>query len=246
MEPVPLKLSLNLFTSKVTLQRSSVLLRLPVMAILAASLTGTHAQAPKVTSHFDPTRTEQTVSAGAFGWLTLRNPTTGVTQGTSSSAGISAAYQQQLSPFVGYRANFGWTRIDEIYTGTAYQSFGNTTYQVQTKQTIPANVFELSTTYVIQQPRQKRQVRAFAEAGPGVLMFIPTKAPFAGYSSYRAAAVAGAGVLYQPTERWGLRLAYRGYFYKNPDFAAQTQGGTRDKYFTYTSGPTLSVSYRFR
>ncbi len=217
--------------------------------LVGAALTGAHGQTQSAPKRFDPSRSEQTVSAGAFGWFTLRNPVSqsgSQAQGTSSSAGLSAAYGQQLSPLVGYRASFSWTRIDEIYKDTVLQSSGNVVYQVERTQTIPANVFELSTTYVIQQPGQKRRVRAFAEAGPGVLMFIPRDAPFAGYSSYRAAAVYGAGAVYQLNQRWGVRLSYRGYFYKNPDFAAQTVGGTRSKYFTDTSGPAVSVVYRFR
>lgn len=217
--------------------------RFVVLLCFAISSTAI-AQSPlAVQSH---ERSEQSVSAGTFLWMTLRSPVDGPTQGTTKSNGFAASYHQQFRPLVGYKTNFSWTKNSEVYRAITPRFSNGVVYQVDTRLDIPVNVFELSSTYVVQQAQNKSNWRAFGELGPGVLMFIPTQAPFSGYSSYRAAAVYGAGATYQMGKRWGIQAEYRGYFYKSPDFAAAPYGMTRGKYWTFTHGPALSVTYRFR
>lgn len=191
-------------------------------------------------------RSEQSISAGTFLWMTLRSPVDGPTQGTAKSDGVTVSYHQQFRPLVGYKTNFSWTKNSEIYRAVTPRFSNGVVYLVDTRLDIPVNAFELSSTYVVQQTQSKSNWRVFGELGPGVLMFIPTQAPFSGYSSYRAAAVYGAGATYQVNKRWGIQAEYRGYFYKSPDFAAAPYGMTRGKYWTFTNGPALAVTYRFR
>ena len=182
-------------------------------------------------------RSEQSFSAGTFLWMTLRDPVHGTEQGTTRNAGASFAYHQQFRPLLGYKANFSWTKTGELYGGLTNQQSGAD---------IPTKVFEVSTTYVVQQPQNASHWRAFAELGPGLLMFVPSGYPFAGHTNYQAAAVYGAGATYQPVRRFGVQLEYRGYFYDSPSFVTGNVNFNSNKLPTFTAGPAVSLTYRLR
>ena len=182
-------------------------------------------------------RSEQSFSVGTFLWMTLRDPVHGTEQGTTRNAGASFSYHQQFRPLLGYKANFSWTKTGEVYGGLTNQQSGAD---------IPTKVYEVSTTYVVQQPQNSSHWRAFAELGPGLLIFVPSGYPFAGHTNYQAAAVYGAGATYQPGKRFGAQLEYRGCFYDNPSFATGYVNFNANKFPTFTAGPAVSFTYRFR
>jgi opacity protein-like surface antigen len=167
--------------------------------------------------------------------------------GTTPSAGFLASFQQQIHPLMGYNINFGYTKLTQNYE--ANQGLLNPTTGVITggfsRGSIPANVFEISSAYVVKRPQHGSRFQPFAELGGGVLIFSPTDAPFEGHSSYRAALLFGGGVDYRINAKFALRAEYRGLLYKNPDFAAVNSLIPVSKVFTVTSEPTISLRYHF-
>lgn len=167
--------------------------------------------------------------------------------GTTPSAGFLATFQQQIHPLEGYNINFGYTQLTENYE--ANQGQLNPTTGVISggfrRGSIPANVFEISSAYVVKRPQHGSRFQPFAELGGGVLIFSPTDAPFEGHSSYRAALLFGGGVDYRINAKFALRAEYRGLMYKNPDFAAVNSSIPVSKVFTVTSEPTISLRYHF-
>ncbi|WP_260706331.1 outer membrane protein [Edaphobacter flagellatus] len=168
-------------------------------------------------------------------------------QGTSPSANLFTSFHQQIRPLVGYNINFGYTRLSENYqrqvgsinpvTGVIKGTFS--------RGSIPTNLFEISSAYVVKRHQLGSHFEPFAYAGGGVLIFSPTKAPFAGNSSYRPTLLFGGGVDYRLSTHLGLRAEYRGLFYKYPDFGAVPTTIPISKFFTVTSEPTISIRYRF-
>lgn len=167
--------------------------------------------------------------------------------GTTPSAGFLATFQQQIRPLQGYDINFGYTRLTENYErnqGTFNPAPGVIS-GVFSRGSIPADVFEISSAYVVKRPQHGSRFQPFAEGGGGVLIFSPTTAPFEGHSSYRASFLVGGGVDYKISDKFALRAEYRGLIYKNPDFAAVLSAVPVSKYFTVTSEPTVSLRYHF-
>jgi opacity protein-like surface antigen len=168
-------------------------------------------------------------------------------QGTTPSAGLLATFHQQIRPLVGYNINFGFNKLIENYqsqTGITNPGSGVTSGSYA-RGSIEANVFEISSAYVVKRHQLGSRFEPFADAGAGVLIFSPTIAPFSGHSSYRAAFLFGGGVDYRINTHLGLRAEYRGLLYKYPDFAAVTSTVPVSKFFTVTSEPTISFRYRF-
>ena len=197
---------------------------------------------------YDPAKID--ISLGVFPQLT---PTRTVVtfaeqvQGTTPSAGVLTTFHQQFHAFSGYQVNFGYTRLVENYT-TATTGFQTPTGAVvgeYTRGSIGTNVYELSGAYVAKGPGATKRLQTFFDGGPGMLIFAPTTKQFQGSVSVRAAALFGGGVDYRVSDHLGLRVEYRGLFYKNPDFAAVISAVPVSKQFTVTNEPTISLTYRF-
>ena len=168
-------------------------------------------------------------------------------QGTTPSAGFLATFNQQIRPLVGYNINFGYTRLTENYernNGTFNPTTGVTS-GIYSRGSIPTNMFEISSAYVVKRHQLGSRFQPFADGGGGVLIFSPTTAPFQGNPSYRAAFLFGGGVDYKLSANLGLRAEYRGLLYKYPDFGAVTSAVPVSKFFTVTSEPTISIHYSF-
>ena len=198
------------------------------------------------------------VSLGVFGQLTpTRIPTSTTTdaigtyvqqttQGTSASAGVLGVVHQQFRPWLGYNANFGYSRFTENYSMGASSIPTAPIHPVGlfSQGSIGTNMYELSVASVVQGPHTKR-FSTFAQLGGGVLSFLPTQRPGPTSVDFRALMVFGTGVNYKLSQRLGVRAEYRGLFYKSPDFQAQNSGVPVSKLFTVTNAPTVSIVYSF-
>ena len=167
--------------------------------------------------------------------------------GTTPTIGLLVGLHQQFRPLAGYHVNFGYTRLTQNYErndGNVNPSTGVTSGTF-TRGSIPADMYEVSGTYVVKRPQLGRQYQPFAEAGGGVVIFAPTTPPYKGFASYRASFVFGAGVEYRMGYHLGLRAEYRGLLYKYPDFGSVISTVPTSKFFTVTSEPAISLIYRF-
>ncbi len=201
------------------------------------------------------------VSVGASGQLTFaRTPMTAdvfasgpfvaetqKVQSTSRSAGVQATFHQSFKPLLGYNVNLGYTRFTQSYSEAAgfrnpsTTGVGTVSYSQGSLRT---NEYEVTIAYVVEGPGQNR-LRTFSQVGGGGLFFVPIDAPQASQQT-RPALVFGVGMEYRLSRHLGVRTEYRGLFYKGPDFAIDTYGFPKQRLFTVTNMPTVSMVYRFK
>ena len=219
------------------------------VCIAASAVANAQAQdAPPAPAVARP-RIETSVSLGAGAQLTAsRVSSTFGSVGAQSfdpSVTLLGSVRQSIRPWLGYSANFGYTRTTEENAGSAGLN-GTTPFR------IPTNVYEASLAYLVQKHISPR-VTGFANLGAGFVGFLPvhrgaTAANFVpgnnaflvpSYLSHPLG-VAGAGFDVRLSRSLALRAEYRGLLYKFPD-----NHGTVGRAVTETSQPAVSVVYRF-
>lgn len=193
---------------------------------------------------------ETTVSLGVAAQLSATRAATtlgGVySQGYDPTPAVLGTVRQSFLPWLGYTANFGYTRTTQENRGP-FNSYG----QIDNF-SIQENVYETSLAYMVQKHVSPR-LTGFADLGGGVLAFLPvhrgdTAKNFVPSQNpslvpsvqLRPLGVAGVGVDVRLGRHLGLRAEYRGLLYKYPDFQ-----GRVGRALTETSEPTVSVVYRF-
>jgi hypothetical protein len=194
--------------------------------------------------------TETSISLGAFPQLTatriVTSPNAFTTESLSPSAGVLGTVRQSFSPWLGYSVNMGYTRATEHATDNAGFPLSNNSSNL----TLPANVYELSLSYLAEKHLTSR-LSTFADVGAGMLAFLPEHrgspatdlalyGVFSPPVNYRPLGVAAFGIDYCLTPSLSLRAEYRGQLYKFADY-----GNALPRYLTLTSEPTLSLVYNF-
>jgi len=223
------------------------MLKPAVVVFLVFSLAAAGAQTAPTAS---TSRVETTVSLGISSQLTASRVQYSQTVGTTTqaldpSAAILGTIRQSFHPWLGYTANFGYTRTTEVNTG----ALG---YNASPYFAIPSDVYETSLAYHLQDHITPR-LTGFADVGAGALTFLPVHrgadaANFVPHQNYflvpsvtlRPTFVTAAGIDYHFNRRLALRAEYRGLIYKYSDF-----GGTVGRSLTVTSQPTVSLVYQF-
>ena len=180
---------------------------------------------------FTGTRTVEQTTNGNFG-QTIINETT---QGTTPSAGVLGTFHQQLTPWIGYDVNLGYTRLAENY----FSSNGSS----GTGTSIGTNTYETTVGLVAKGPVSYHRMQTFIQGGGGVLSFLPDRKEAPVSVQFRPTVLFGAGLDLRLSNHFGLRMEYRGLFYKNPDF--RNPNIVQTKLFTVTNEPTVSLIYRF-
>lgn len=196
---------------------------LPSLLLLAApaSLVSS-AQAQKALSNSD-------VSVDGFAQFTSTASGNGITDRPTKSAGGAASFRHSYRWWLGYEAGYEYTRFTEYYTG---QAFG-----------VQHNTHEFSGSYYVH-GATTLGIQPFATAGVSAVVFSPSlnggqNVPY----QARPGVNFGAGVnVPLLTGHFGVRLQYRGVFYKAPDFG-QPQLTTNA--FRETSEPMAGVYIRF-
>ena len=197
---------------------------------------------------------QTSISLGTFAQLTptrIDGTATSLftTNGISPTPGIIGTFRQQFRPWFGYSVNMGYTRVTERFTQYSNTSLTENDYDVK----LNSNMYELSLSYVASK-RLTRHMSGFAEAGAGVLAFLPV-VPASRVSNYYEGlqnslyfantqfvpeTVGGLGFHWHLANSFGLRAEYRGLIYKNTPF-----GYTLHKATTLSSEPTVSLTYSF-
>ena len=185
---------------------------------------------------------EMDVALGGYGMATMSSAQDmgngSRTVATRLSVGARASFHQQFKRWLGYEVTAEGTHTNVVYT------YSNSSPLAFAAGSIGSNVFEVTGTYVVQGPRGKK-VSSFADAGGGVVAFVPSQITQAITSNYRPAAVAGAGVEYHLSRHWGVRAEYRGLFLVSPTFNYEGTALPVASHKMLSSEPTLSVTYRF-
>lgn len=150
----------------------------------------------------------------------------------TKSGGFLLGYSYQFNNWAGLEGNYGYTRNTQNYFG----SFGQSAVQ--------ANTHELTGSFVFHIPVKVANIRPYALAGAGALIFDPTDKFLVDGVDRQAKAtfVYGGGFNFDVARNFGVRAEYRGLVYKTPDFKLDTL--VLDK-VTHLAQPSVGFYFRF-
>jgi len=179
----------------------------------------------------------QDVSVSAQGVIAPEVNGNGVQLTTNPMVGVLTSYRYMLTPRSALEANYSWTQ----YSSNFRTSFFPNGLRIHTRQQ------EITAAYVYNL-RNYRNFNPFLEAGVGALIFTPIK-DFASQSldtkgNTNIGALFGAGVAYELSPSYDIRLQYRGFLTKAPDFG--TGGGQfKTNRYEVVSMPAIGIAYHF-
>jgi opacity protein-like surface antigen len=157
-----------------------------------------------------------------------------MSQHTTKSGGLLVGYSYQFAKWAGVEGNYGYTQN----TTNTYGSFRQSS--------IRTDLHEVTGSFVVHIPVNARQLRPYALAGGGALVFRPTddaKRINSGIDQQtKGTFVYGGGVNFDIVRQFGIRAEYRGLVYKTPDYGLASLN--LDK-FTHLAQPSAGVYFRF-
>jgi opacity protein-like surface antigen len=149
----------------------------------------------------------------------------------TESGGLLVGYSYQFNKWAGVEGNYGYTRNTQNYLG----SFGQSS--------IRANTHEVTGSFVFHIPARIRNVRPYALAGGGALVFDPVNNQQANIDRQtKGTFVYGGGANFDVTRNFGIRAEYRGLVFKTPDFTVNALN--LDK-VTHLAQPSVGFFVRF-
>ena len=158
-----------------------------------------------------------------------------VQKDTSMTIGGLASYRYMLTPRSALEINYGYQQNTQYY-----QVFGKKNGGIHVLQQ------EFSGAYVFN--LNFKNFNPFLEAGPGAMIFLPLKD--AGTSDLDAkrntnvGALFGGGVAYELSPSFDIRVEYRGFLVKTPNFSLPGNVFNTNRY-EVISTPSNGVAYHF-
>ncbi len=151
-----------------------------------------------------------------------------LTSKPTSSGGVMAGFRVNLSNWLAVEGDYDYMRNSETF----FTSSGLTR--------IPMNLHAVTATGIVKLPTF-RNVRPFALAGGGMMVFEPREASGI-QTQYRSTFVYGGGFDVPVVKRVALRAEYRGFLYKIPDFDSNAL--KIDK-FSHAAVPSAGLVFTF-
>ncbi len=157
-----------------------------------------------------------------------------VQKNTSMTLGFVASYRYMLTPRSALELNYGYQQNRQNY-----QVYGKLQGGVHTLQS------EVSAAYVYN--LNFKRFNPFLEAGPGAMLFdsILDAGTTAGFDAKNTTAIGGlfgGGVAYELSPSFDLRVEYRGFVVKTPNFGITAFTTNR---YEVISTPAIGVAYHF-
>jgi opacity protein-like surface antigen len=174
------------------------------------------------------------ISVQGTGFFTKDTTGNGISRTTTNTGGLLVGYRYHFNRWLSAEANYGFDRDTHRYFSSGSLS------------RVQSDVHAVTADAVVSLPFTfNRRLSPYALAGGGSLIFHPTgnrgSAPSADTQA-KGAFLYGVGADYVLTRHFSLRGEYRGFVYKNPDFAI---GGLNTVTWTHTAQPSAGVVYRF-
>jgi outer membrane immunogenic protein len=170
---------------------------------------------------------------------------TGVRVHASPGYGMLASYRFMVTPSSALEANYGINLGNTITFSNGYCGASASTFcqQVRTRNHEISFAYVHSFTY--------RRFNPFVEAGGGALIFSPVMdnrtTTLDAKRQTKAAFLYGAGIAYEISPSFDLRVEYRGLLTKVPDFndkGVGTYDFTTNKWYNI-SVPAIGAAYHF-
>ena len=174
----------------------------------------------------------QDVSVSGIGLFAPEVHGNAIQQNTSTTYGVLASYRYMLTPRSALEVNYSFAQNSQSYI-TSFL-----TGKIHQRQQ------ELSGAYVYN--LNFRRFSPFAEVGVGGLIFTPIRdfesTSFDTKQNTNIGALFGGGVAYELSPSFDVRLEYRGFLLKAPDFGKPEFKSNR---YYVISMPTVGVAYHF-
>ncbi|HKF23666.1 MAG TPA: outer membrane beta-barrel protein [Candidatus Angelobacter sp.] len=190
----------------------------------------------------------QEVTVSATGLFTANSSSPLLVQRATETGGILAGYRYNFNHWASVEANYGWNRNSQVYFALG---FGENRVQ--------SNVNQWTADFVAHTPTW-RHLRPYVLGGGGAFVFRPTHSFLALSDAQGVRTITPVGTNAQGTFVYGggadfdmvtreagrpgisLRLGYRGYAYKVPNFGfARLQLNS----WTHASQPEAGLTFRF-
>lgn len=162
----------------------------------------------------------------------------------ASSAGGLFEFRHVSNPFLGWEVTYSFHRANEVYDELVeipVSSCGNSACPPFTY-AVSANAQELTADWV--PSFTIASFRPFALLGAGLLLTHPVGGQSGTANATQPAFVYGAGLDWGLTPHIGLRVQYRGSFYKAPGIVPPNNTNP-DIGFIHTAEPAIGVYYKF-
>lgn len=168
-------------------------------------------------------------AVSAFGQFTPSVSGNGITDDPTKSAGGQAAFRHSYHWWLGFEGSYDYTRYAEFYSSQHFP--------------IQHNTHEFAASYLVTGPGILG-LHPFALVGVSALVFSPTlnggqNQPFQGEPALNFAAGINHALL---SPHFGIRLQYRGVYYKAPDFGNPVLETGKSR---LTSEPMAGVFLKF-
>lgn len=194
------------------------------ICVLAAVATTVHAQ-----------ESRQDVSLSALANIPPQVNGNGSQLNADIALGALASYRFMLTPRSALEANYTFSQYQTLLTNTSAKQ-----YQVHTRQQ------EFSVGYVYS--RNYRNYNPFAEVGVGAMQFAPIRdydtQSLDAKSQIGLGGFFGAGVAYEISPSYDIRIGYRGFIVKSPSFKLDNDNFKTGRY-EVISMPTVGIAYHF-
>jgi opacity protein-like surface antigen len=184
------------------------------------------------TAAFAQVEQPQQISVQGTALITKESNTDSASHRATQSGGLLVGYSYQFNNWAGVEGNYGYTRNTENFFG----SFGQSSIQ--------ANVHEVTGSFIFHIPVRATNIRPYALAGGGALVFDPTANNQSNGldRQTKGTFVYGGGFNFDVTRNFGVRAEYRGLVYKTPDFTLSSLN--LDK-VTHLAQPSLGFYFRY-
>lgn len=177
----------------------------------------------------------QDVSASAFGLFSPDITGNAVHKSATITVGFLGSYRYLLTPRSGLELNYGFAQNSSRYV-TSFIPNG----RIHTRQEEVTGAYVYNMTF--------KNFNPFAEAGVGALIFTPIKDygtnNLDAKQNTNIGALFGAGVAYELSPSWDLRVEYRGFLAKTPDFSIPNSDFKTNRY-QVISMPSVGFAYHF-
>jgi len=176
--------------------------RLAVFALAGAALVAPAAQAQNILKN-------TSASVSGFAQFTESTNGDGINVNPTKSAGAQAAFRKSYHWWLGWEASYNYTRFADYYSGQSYS------YQ--------HNMHDFGGSYLVQAPVGFLGIKPFVLAGVSAVVFSPSLngGQNVSWQARTGANFAGGIDKALLTDHFGLRLQYRGVFYKTPDYGEE-------------------------
>lgn len=153
---------------------------------------------------------------------------------TTMTTGALVSYRYMLTPRSALELNYSWAQNTIHYHAISSPGF------VHSRQEEISGAYVYSRTYGRYNP--------FVEAGIGGMIFTPIKdngtSDLSVKQNTNVGALFGAGLAYEISPSFDIRVEYRGFALKAPDFGKPGGEWTTNRYFV-TSTPAIGIAYHF-